>query len=131
MTFNLLSVIDFAPDAGDGAADRLVALLAERGPALPGVKSSAAGLTLPRALNGGQVLWPRIVDRIEPQDFSTGEGTVTNAHTRIRDELGVSPRGALALFRAVQARALLSGRSYASPDRRATNCRDYTVTRLS
>ena len=31
-------------------------------------------------------------------------------------ELGVSPRGALALFRAAQARALLSGRGYASPD---------------
>jgi hypothetical protein len=57
MTFNLLTVIDFAPDAPDGAADRLVALLDERGPALPGVKSSAAGRTLPRALNGGQVLW--------------------------------------------------------------------------
>jgi MoxR-like ATPase len=31
-------------------------------------------------------------------------------------ELGVSPRGALALFRASQARALLQGRPYASPD---------------
>ena len=31
-------------------------------------------------------------------------------------ELGVSPRGALAFFRAVQARALLSGRTYASPE---------------
>ncbi len=31
-------------------------------------------------------------------------------------ELGVSPRGALAFFRAVQARALLSGRAYVSPD---------------
>jgi hypothetical protein len=57
MTFNLLSVIDFASDAGDGATDRLVALLAEHGPALPGVQTSAAGRTLPRALNGGQVLW--------------------------------------------------------------------------
>jgi stress responsive alpha/beta barrel protein len=55
--FNLLTVIDFAPGAAEGAADRLVALLAERGPALPGVKSSAVGPTLPRALNGGQVLW--------------------------------------------------------------------------
>ena len=42
--------------------------------------------------NGGKVLWPRLVDRIEPQDWSTGEVAVTNAHTRIRDELGVSPR---------------------------------------
>lgn len=31
-------------------------------------------------------------------------------------EQGVSPRGALALFRAAQARALLQGRSYVSPD---------------
>ncbi len=31
-------------------------------------------------------------------------------------ELGVSPRGALALFRASQARALLQGRNYVSPD---------------
>jgi len=31
-------------------------------------------------------------------------------------ELGVSPRGALALFRAVQARAFLAGRAYVSPD---------------
>lgn len=31
-------------------------------------------------------------------------------------ELGVSPRGALAFFRAAQARALLDGRRYASPD---------------
>src|SRR5262249_36271406 len=31
-------------------------------------------------------------------------------------ELGCSPRGALAIFRAAQARAFLSGRSYASPD---------------
>jgi hypothetical protein len=57
MIFNLLSVIGFGPNAADGAADRLVALLAERGPALPGVKSAAAGRTLPRALNGGDVLW--------------------------------------------------------------------------
>lgn len=38
--------------------------------------------------------------------------TRDNKHT----DLGVSPRGALAFFRAVQARALLQGRSYASPD---------------
>jgi MoxR-like ATPase len=31
-------------------------------------------------------------------------------------ELGISPRGALAFFRAAQARALLQGRSYVSPD---------------
>jgi MoxR-like ATPase len=31
-------------------------------------------------------------------------------------ELGVSPRGALAFFRAAQARAMIAGRRYASPD---------------
>jgi MoxR-like ATPase len=31
-------------------------------------------------------------------------------------DLGISPRGALAFFRAAQARALLQGRTYASPD---------------
>jgi MoxR-like ATPase len=33
-----------------------------------------------------------------------------------RIETGISPRGALAFFRAVQARALLQGRTYVSPD---------------
>jgi hypothetical protein len=57
MIFNLLTVIGFSPDAPEGAADRLVAWLAEKGPALPGVKSAAVGRTLPRALNGGDILW--------------------------------------------------------------------------
>ena len=38
----------------------------------------------------------------------------TRAHRDL--ELGVSPRGALAYFRASQARALLQGRAYATPD---------------
>jgi MoxR-like ATPase len=38
----------------------------------------------------------------------------TRAHRDL--ELGVSPRGALAYFRASQARALLQGRDYATPD---------------
>ncbi len=38
----------------------------------------------------------------------------TREHRSI--ELGVSPRGALALFRAAQARAFLAGRRWASPD---------------
>lgn len=57
MTFNLLTVIGFGPNAAEGAADRLVAVLSEQGPVLPGVKSAAVGRTLPRALNGGDVLW--------------------------------------------------------------------------
>lgn len=55
--FSLLTVVDFAADAAEGAADRLLTLIAERGPALPGVKLSVAGRTLPRALNGGALLW--------------------------------------------------------------------------
>ena len=41
---------------------------------------------------------------------------VTRTRTTPDLELGVSPRGALALFRAAQARAMLSGRSYVTPD---------------
>ena len=38
----------------------------------------------------------------------------TRRHPEV--ESGLSPRGALALFRAAQARALLAGRDYVSPD---------------
>ncbi len=42
---------------------------------------------------------------------------IVDATRRHKDlELGVSPRGALALFRAAQARAYLAGHGYASPD---------------
>jgi len=41
--------------------------------------------------NGGTVLWPRLVDRIEPQSPVYGEA-ITNAVGRVRDELGVSKR---------------------------------------
>ena len=37
----------------------------------------------------------------------------TRAHPKV--DLGLSPRGALACFRAAQARALLQGRNYVSP----------------
>jgi MoxR-like ATPase len=40
--------------------------------------------------------------------------TATRSHSALR--LGCSPRGSLALFRATQARALLSGRDYAIPE---------------
>jgi penicillin-binding protein 2 len=42
--------------------------------------------------NGGQVLWPRLVDRIEPQDPLSGEQATVFARGRVRDELGVSQR---------------------------------------
>jgi len=42
--------------------------------------------------NGGTVLWPRLVERIEPQDPASGE-TVNNFPTGlVRDHLGVSAR---------------------------------------
>ena len=42
--------------------------------------------------NGGKVLWPRLVDRIEPQDPGSGEPTTVLPSGRVRDELGVSAR---------------------------------------
>ena len=42
--------------------------------------------------NGGKVLWPRLVERIEPQNPASG-GTVTNFPTGVvRDQIGVSAR---------------------------------------
>ena len=41
--------------------------------------------------NGGKVLWPRLVERIEPQDPASG-GVATNFPAGlVRDELGVHP----------------------------------------
>ncbi|MDD5139508.1 MAG: penicillin-binding transpeptidase domain-containing protein [Verrucomicrobiales bacterium] len=42
--------------------------------------------------NGGKVLWPRIVDRIEPQDPASGEMASRFPAGVVRDELGVHPR---------------------------------------
>jgi penicillin-binding protein 2 len=42
--------------------------------------------------NGGKVLWPRFVDRIEPQDPSQVERRIHFPHARVRDELNVSAR---------------------------------------
>ncbi len=53
--FNLLHVIDLGE--GADAADRIAAQLEAAGKALPGVVSSAAGRTLPRALNGAHLMW--------------------------------------------------------------------------
>lgn len=39
--------------------------------------------------NGGKVLWPRLVDRIEPQAQATGEKPMQYPTARARDELGV------------------------------------------
>jgi penicillin-binding protein 2 len=42
--------------------------------------------------NGGKVLWPRLVDRIEPQEPVAGEQVMVMPHRPPRDELGVSAR---------------------------------------
>jgi penicillin-binding protein 2 len=42
--------------------------------------------------NGGKVLWPRLVDRLEPHDPTTGEQPVIFESGKVRDELGVSAR---------------------------------------
>ena len=41
--------------------------------------------------NGGKVLWPRLVDRIEPL-AATGQPATTFSAGRVRDNLGVKPR---------------------------------------
>jgi cell division protein FtsI/penicillin-binding protein 2 len=42
--------------------------------------------------NGGKVLWPRLVDRLEPQDPSSGIPAIVFPSGVIRDELGLKPR---------------------------------------
>lgn len=42
--------------------------------------------------NGGKVLWPQIVDRIESQDPDSGEPPKVFPKGRVRDRLSVSPR---------------------------------------
>ncbi len=42
--------------------------------------------------NGGKVLEPRLVGRIEPQDTASGEAPTTFPAGVVRDELGVNPR---------------------------------------
>jgi penicillin-binding protein 2 len=42
--------------------------------------------------NGGKVMWPRVVDRVEPSDSGSGQPIVRFPAGRIRDNLGVHPR---------------------------------------
>ncbi|MGH7990618.1 MAG: penicillin-binding transpeptidase domain-containing protein, partial [Limisphaerales bacterium] len=42
--------------------------------------------------NGGKVLWPRLVERLEPQDPASGEAATVFPAGLVRDELGVRPR---------------------------------------
>ena len=52
------------------------------------------------------------------------------AHTRKHAELGVSPRGAIAMVRATQARATLDGRDYVVPDDVQTEARSVWSHRI-
>lgn len=42
--------------------------------------------------NGGKVLWPRLVSRLEPQDSMSTEAPTLFPASRVRDHLGVNPR---------------------------------------
>jgi penicillin-binding protein 2 len=42
--------------------------------------------------NGGTVLWPRLVERIEPQDPASSEAPTVFPSGVVRDEIGVHPR---------------------------------------
>jgi hypothetical protein len=55
--FNMLKVVDLGPAASADAAQALCGRLASAGAALPGVRSQAVGKTLPRAINGGHLMW--------------------------------------------------------------------------
>ncbi len=55
--FNLLTVIELAPETPAKILIDLASKLAERGRSFSGVVSSQAGPTLPRDLNGGSLMW--------------------------------------------------------------------------
>ncbi len=53
--------------------------------------------------NGGKVFWPRLIDRIEPQDVLSGGNPIVFEKARLRDELGVSARSMKILHEAMLA----------------------------
>ena len=55
--FSYLQVIHIDPSQPAGKVHELLHRLAEFSETLPGVRSAKAGTTLPRALNGGQLMW--------------------------------------------------------------------------
>jgi Stress responsive A/B Barrel Domain len=55
--FSLLQVVHVDEGQPADTADRLLTLFSSTGAALPGVVAAKAGKTLPRALNGGQLMW--------------------------------------------------------------------------
>ncbi len=53
--------------------------------------------------NGGTVYWPRLVDRLEPQDQTPGQQPIRFPAARVRDHLGVRAISLLALHDAMLA----------------------------
>src|SRR5581483_2811946 len=51
--------------------------------------------------NGGTLFWPRLVEKIEPQDPSSGEPTTTFPSGVVRDHIGVSQRSLTILRKAM------------------------------
>jgi penicillin-binding protein 2 len=51
--------------------------------------------------NGGTVLWPRVVERIEPQDPAGGEAATNFPPRIVRDKIGVSARSLNILYDAM------------------------------
>jgi MoxR-like ATPase len=75
--------------------------------------------TLPATLDAAEVLSLQAATRAVRVERSLGAYLVALAEATRRHpsvQLGCSPRGTLALFRAAQARALLAGRDYAVPE---------------
>jgi penicillin-binding protein 2 len=53
--------------------------------------------------NGGKVLWPRLVQRIESQDAASSDAPVVYPAGQVRDQLGVSDRSLQVLYDAMLA----------------------------
>jgi penicillin-binding protein 2 len=51
--------------------------------------------------NGGKILWPQLVDHIEPQDVLSGGEPILFEKSRVRDNLGVSERSMKILHEAM------------------------------
>ncbi|RDI72163.1 AAA family ATPase [Halopelagius longus] len=97
----------------------------------------------------GRVAGEHPIDSLEPvastEDVRRAQATVSQvtvrepvrsyvsrlaAYTRQHADLGVSPRGAIALVRASQARAVLNGRDYVVPDDVQTEIRSVWIHRV-
>ncbi len=88
--FNLLNVLELDPSMSRDAQDALLAMLNGARAHIPAIKSSQAGRTLPRDLNGGQMLW-RLAFASE-QDY---RGCLSSNSWRMTTEAFVAQRTTL------------------------------------